>query len=69
MDDELRVRLDLLERKIDATYISAEKTRKYLFWTGAVTIALVVLPAIGLIFALPSFFSAFSSPEMQGLLQ
>ena len=62
MDDEqLSARIDGLERKIDAVYISAEKTRKYIFWTVVVTLVLVVLPAIGLIFAIPSFISTYSA--------
>jgi len=69
MDDELRARLDALEKKVDAAYLASEKVRKYLFWTGVVTIALVVLPAIGLVFVIPSFLSSYSSPDMQALLQ
>ena len=61
MDDELRTRLDVLERKVDAAYTAAEKVRKYLFWTGVVTIALIVLPSIGLMFAVPSMLSTYSS--------
>ncbi|MCE9541130.1 hypothetical protein K8R03_01050 [Candidatus Kaiserbacteria bacterium] len=61
MDDELRSRLDALEVKVDAAYNAAEKVRKYLFWTGVVTVALVVLPAVGLVFAIPSFISTYSS--------
>jgi hypothetical protein len=69
MDDELRTRLDTLEKKLDATFAAADKARKYLFWTGVVTIALVVLPAIGLIFAIPTFLATYTSPDMQSLLQ
>lgn len=61
MDDELRQRLDQLEKKVDAAYSASEKVRKYLFWTGVVTIALVVLPAIGLVFAIPSFMSTYGN--------
>ena len=67
MDDELRARLDTLEKKVDAAYTAADKARKYLFWTGVVTIALVVLPAIGLIFAIPSMVATYAS--MGDLLQ
>ena len=61
MDDELRTRLDMLEKKVDAAYAAAEKVRKYLFWTGVVTIALIVVPSIGLMFAVPSLISTYSS--------
>ncbi|KKW24699.1 MAG: hypothetical protein UY70_C0005G0022 [Candidatus Kaiserbacteria bacterium GW2011_GWB1_52_6] len=60
MDPELRQKLDTLEQKIDAAYTAAEKTRKYLMWAGIVSIALVVLPMIGLLFAIPAFISTYS---------
>lgn len=53
-------RMAALEKKIDAIYVSVEKTRKYIFWTVIVTIALVVLPSIGLLFAIPSFLSTYT---------
>lgn len=53
-------RIAALEKKIDAIYASVETTRKYIFWTAMVTIALVVLPAIGLVFAVPSFISTYN---------
>ena len=61
MDEELGRRLDALEVKVDAAYRAAEKVRKYIFWTGVVTLALIVLPAIGLVFAIPSFLSTYSN--------
>lgn len=64
-------RLAQLEAKIDAIYVSVEKTRKYLLWTMIVTVAVVVLPAIGLVFAVPSFISSYNqtleSLDLQGL--
>ena len=59
-------RIAALEKKIDAIYASVEKTRKYIFWTVVVTIALVVLPAIGLVFALPQFISTYTT-QLNGL--
>jgi len=64
-------RLAAIEKKIDAIYETTEKTRKYLFWTLAITIAVVVLPAIGLVFAVPSFISTYNetlqSLDLEGL--
>lgn len=64
-------RLAQLEAKIDAMYRSVEKTRQYLLWTLVVTIAVVVLPAIGLVFAIPSFLSTYNetlkSLDLEGL--
>ena len=48
-----------LETKIDAIYKSVEQTRKILLWTGIITIAMILLPAIGLLFAIPTFISQF----------
>lgn len=59
IDPELAARLDALEAKVDAAYAAAEKVRKYLWWTGVITLILFVLPLIGLLFALPSFFSYY----------
>jgi hypothetical protein len=51
-----------LEAKIDAIYVSVEKTRKYFFWTMIITVAVVVLPLIGLFFAIPSFMKNYVDP-------
>ena len=59
-DSELRLRIDALEKKIDAIYVSAEKTRKYFLGTIIVTIVAFVLPLIGLAFAIPSFLSTYA---------
>lgn len=63
-------RLAKMEQKIDAIYASVEKARKYLFWTLVITVAVVVLPAIGLVFAVPSFISTYTdtmnSLELEG---
>lgn len=61
IDPELAARLDAIEAKVDAAYKAADKARAYLFWTGVVTIVLFIVPLIGLIFALPSFFNYYSS--------
>ena len=50
-----------IEQKIDAIYQTTEKTRKYFLWTLIVTLALVVLPAVGLLFAVPTFMATYSS--------
>jgi hypothetical protein len=60
MEPELSARLAELEQKMDAMYASVEKLRKYFLWTGIISIALVVLPLIGLLFAIPSFLETYS---------
>lgn len=55
-----------LEAKIDAIYKSVEQTRKILLWTGIITIAMIVLPVIGLLFAIPSFIAQFEQISSMG---
>ncbi|OHA87379.1 MAG: hypothetical protein A2644_04120 [Candidatus Zambryskibacteria bacterium RIFCSPHIGHO2_01_FULL_39_63] len=49
-----------LEAKVDAIYVSVEKTRKYFFWTMIVTLVVLVLPLIGLLFVVPSFIENYT---------
>lgn len=60
-NEELQKKLEELETKIDAVYRSAEKTRKYFLVIIWVTIILFVLPLIGLLFIVPSFFSIYTN--------
>lgn len=60
MENDIPTRLSELEKKVDAIYISVEKTRKYLYWTMIITIVLFVLPLIGLLFAVPAFITNYS---------
>jgi len=53
--DQLEERLNAIEEKIDAVYESSEKMRKYFLWTLIISVAVVVLPLIGLAFVLPTF--------------
>ncbi len=54
-------RLTSLEEKVDKIYISVEKTRKYFQWTMYITVALFVLPLLGLMFVVPSFLSSYTT--------
>ncbi len=59
-NENLDARVEQLEEKIDAIFVSVEKTRNYLLTTMIISIAVVVLPLLGLFFALPSFMGAYS---------
>ncbi|MBI5405822.1 hypothetical protein HY972_02195 [Candidatus Kaiserbacteria bacterium] len=61
IDPELAAKLDEISAKAEKAYQSAEKVRRYLFWTGVITAALIVLPAIGLLFAIPQFVSSYTT--------
>lgn len=59
MDPELNKRIEILESKVDAIYQSVEKTRKYFLIITWVTILAIVLPMIGLVFAVPAFMTNY----------
>ncbi len=61
IDPELAAKLDEIGAKADRAYQAAETVRKYLFWTGVITVALIVLPLIGLAFAIPSFLNSYTA--------
>jgi len=61
MDEEIKNTIAELNRKIDEIYVSVEKTRKYFFWTMVVTVVVVVVPLIGLMFAIPSFLNTYTN--------
>jgi hypothetical protein len=61
-------KIERLEQKVDKIYISVEKTRRYFFWTGVITLAIIILPLIGLLFVLPAFMSNYVG-SIEGLLQ
>ncbi len=57
--DPILTKLAEQNEKIDKIYKSVEKTRKYFLWTMIITVALFVLPLIGLFFAIPSFMTNY----------
>lgn len=67
MEQDIQNKLEEQDAKLDAIYISVEKTRKYFLIIMWITIALVVLPAIGLIFAIPAFINTYTT-TLDGLI-
>lgn len=67
MDQDLKIKLEEQAVKIDAIYKSVEKTRKYFLMIIWVTVIAVVLPLIGLVFAIPKFLSTYSDITSLGL--
>jgi hypothetical protein len=55
---EIEKKLVVLEAKIDATRESAEKTRKYLLWSGIITAAIILVPLLLLPLFVPSFLAS-----------
>jgi hypothetical protein len=66
-DAELRSKFEALEKKMDATYASAEKSRKYVLGMLIATLAAFVLPIVGLLFAIPQFMSVYGSISNLGI--
>ena len=67
MEQEILKKLEEQEKKIDAIFVSVEKTRKYFLTISWVTVIAVVLPLIGLMFAIPNFISTYSNISNLGL--
>lgn len=65
IDPELAAKLDEIERIAQAAYEAADKARKWLFWTGVVTVIVIVVPLIGLAFAIPAFLNSYVAPLQQ----
>lgn len=61
MDPHLQERLDDIDRKLDAVYRSTEKTRKYIWTFVVISVIALVLPLIGMVFAIPAFINTYSS--------
>lgn len=61
MEEELKTRLDTQEKKLDAIYVSVEKTRKYFLWTLIATIVAFVLPIIAAIVMVPLMLGSLLS--------
>jgi hypothetical protein len=61
MDQDLNQRLADLEKKVDEIWRSAEQIRKIFLWTLIIGVGMVILPLIGLAFAIPSFLKTFDT--------
>ncbi len=60
MNPEIEAKLKELDQKLTLVHESVEKTRKYFLVIIWVTVITLVLPAIGLIFAIPTFLSMYA---------
>lgn len=65
--DEIAGRLTELEKKIDAVYVSAEKTRKYFLFSMIAGALAFLLPLIALAFVIPFFLSNYLG-ALEGLI-
>jgi len=67
MEQDVLTKLSEQEEKINQIYISVEKTRKYFKWTLIITLALTLLPLIGIVYELPTLMSVYSPAAIQGI--
>ena len=61
MDQEILKKLDAQAQKLDEISHALARIRTYFFWILIGSIALIVLPLIGLGFAIPQFLDIYSS--------
>jgi hypothetical protein len=61
MEEEILKKIEAQDKKLEEIYRSVETMKKYFLWTFIITIALIVLPIIGLLFAIPKFISIYSN--------
>ena len=59
MDQEIKNKLDEQQVKIDAIYVSVEKTRKYFLIIMWITLITFILPAIVMAIFAPSFMGTY----------
>ena len=59
--DQNETRLIAIETKLDEVKKTVDRMYRIFFWTGVITIAAIVLPLIGLVFAIPVIISNYSS--------
>jgi len=61
MEQEIIQKLGELEKKLDENTKIARQMRQYFFWTLIISVAVILLPLIGLLFVLPQFISTYSN--------
>ena len=67
MEQEIQKKLGELEGKVDEIFKSVEKTRRYFLIIMWVTVLAIVMPLIGLMFAIPQFLGTYNS-ALNGLI-
>lgn len=67
MENEILKKLEEQGKRIEEIHVSSEKMRKYFLWTLIISVALVALPLIGLVFAIPQFLNTLNISGSLGL--
>ena len=61
MEQDILEKFEAQEKKIDAIYVSVEKTRKYFMWTLIITVVTIVLPLLAMVILIPWMMNILSS--------
>ncbi len=61
MEEEILKKIEKQEKKLEEIHRSVEKTRKYFLWTLIITLALFLLPLMGLLLLIPRFLSIYTN--------
>ena len=64
MEEEILKKIEAQDKKLEDIYNSIEKMRKYFLWTLIVTIAVIILPLIGILLLIPKFLSTLSGSNL-----
>ena len=61
MDQELVKKIDELAQKVDDVQKTVAQLRTYFLWAMIISIAVIVLPMIGLVFVVPQFLDTYKN--------
>lgn len=61
MEQEIIQKLEEIEKKLEENIKMVRQMRQYFFWTLIISLAVIVLPLIGLFFILPQFISTYGN--------
>ncbi|MGB4942739.1 MAG: hypothetical protein WBO92_01370 [Candidatus Moraniibacteriota bacterium] len=69
MEPDILAKLDAIAERQEQAFVSIEKTRKYMLWSLITQLAVVLLPLVVLMLAVPFLLSSLSnlSNVYQGL--
>ncbi|MGB3073039.1 MAG: hypothetical protein WBP40_00065 [Candidatus Moraniibacteriota bacterium] len=67
MEPDVEAKLNAIAERQEQAFVSIEKTRKYMLWSFIMQLAVVILPLIILMFAVPFLLSSLSN--LSGLYQ
>ncbi len=64
MDQEILQKFEEQDKKLEQIFLSVEKMRRYFLWTLIISVAVIVLPLIGLLIVIPQFLSLYSGANL-----